>query len=136
MKSKFVLVLRLAAAAILMQTLFFKFTGAPESKFIFSTLGVDPWGRWFSGVVELLASVLLLIPATQVLGALVAIGVMTGAIMSHIFILGLMIQNDGGLLFGLACAVLVSCLLIVGLQPDELRRWVVYGISYLRTSKT
>lgn len=134
MKANIVLLLRLIAAIILLQTLYFKFTGAPESKYIFSTLGVEPWGRLFSGMVELVASILLLIPATQVLGALVAIGVMTGAIASHIFVLGLVIQNDGGLLFSLACAVFLSCLLVLGLQKDQVRGWILYGLSFLKPS--
>ena len=70
MKNWLALILRLIAALILLQTLFFKFTGAPESVFIFSTLGIEPWGRWFAGLSELVASVLLLLPATQALGAL------------------------------------------------------------------
>lgn len=115
------LVLRLVAATILLQTLYFKFTGAPESKFIFGTLGVEPWGRISSGVVELAASILLLIPATQIFGAVIGLGVMIGAILSHIFVLGIVIQNDGGLLFSLACIVFISCLLIVVLQPERVR---------------
>ena len=59
--------LRGTAAAILLQTLFFKFTGARESVYIFSTLGLEPWGRIGSGVAELIASVLLLIPSTVTL---------------------------------------------------------------------
>ncbi len=118
---RLLLALRLVVAAILLQTLYFKFTGAPESKFIFGTLGVEPWGRIFSGVVELVASVLLLIPATQILGAALGLGVMIGAILSHIFVLGIVIQGDGGLLFSLACVVFVSCLLIVVLQPERVR---------------
>ena len=105
--------LRLLAAIILFQTLFFKFTGAPESKFIFSSLGVEPWGRWFAGFSELIACILLLLPSTQILGAIAGIGIMAGAILSHLFVLGLVVQNDGGLLFGLACTVLVACVLIL-----------------------
>jgi uncharacterized membrane protein YphA (DoxX/SURF4 family) len=119
MKTKALLLLRLIAAAILLQTLFFKFTGAPESKFIFGTLGVEPWGRIFSGAVELVASICLLVPATQIIGALIAISVMAGAILSHLFILGIVIQNDGGLLFSLACGVFFSCLAVVLLQLDK-----------------
>jgi len=96
---------RIVAAVILLQTLFFKFTGAPESVFIFSELGVEPWGRIASGVVELIAAVLLLIPRTAALGALAALGVMGGAIMSHLAVLGIVVQDDGGLLFGLALVV-------------------------------
>jgi putative oxidoreductase len=94
--------LQLAVAGILLQTLFFKFTGAPESVYIFSTLGVEPWGRIASGVVELVASLLLLTPATAPLGAIVTMGVMAGAIASHLTVLGIEVQGDGGLLFGLA----------------------------------
>ena len=119
MRRKLILVLRIVAAAILLQTLFFKFTGAPESKFIFSALGVELWGRIASGVVELVASILLLLPSTQIFGAVIAAGVMAGAIVSHIFILGLVIQGDGGLLFALACIVFVSGLLVIALQPEK-----------------
>src|SRR3954451_12837736 len=76
--------LRLVAAVILLQTLFFKFTGARESVYIFSTLGAEPWGRIGSGVIELIASVLLLIPATVVWGSILSLGVISGAIVSHL----------------------------------------------------
>lgn len=124
MKNKISLLLRLIAAGILLQTLFFKFTGAPESKFIFSTLGIEPWGRWASGVSELIASILLLIPTTQIIGAGLSIGIMCGAILSHILFLGFVVQNDGGLLFGLACSVLVLSLLIIFIHRDQLSLWI------------
>jgi uncharacterized membrane protein YphA (DoxX/SURF4 family) len=98
---------RIAAAVILLQTLFFKFTGAPESVYIFSTLGVEPWGRIASGVAELIAAVLLLWPRYSWAGAGLAIGIMLGAVVSHLAVLGISIMDDGGLLFGLACAVLL-----------------------------
>ena len=101
---------RLAAAAILLQTLYFKFSGAPESVYIFSKLGVEPWGRYASGVVELIAALLLLVPRTTWAGALLAAGVMLGAIGSHLARLGIVVQNDGGLLFALALLVLVCAL--------------------------
>jgi uncharacterized membrane protein YphA (DoxX/SURF4 family) len=113
MKSKLILILRLIAAIIFLQTLYFKFTGAPESKFIFTTLGVEPWGRWISGICELFASAFLLIPRTQIIGALMGVGIMLSAIISHIFILGIVIQNDGGLLFCLAWIVLICCISIL-----------------------
>ena len=100
--------LQLLAAAILAQTLFFKFSGAEESKYIFRTLGAEPWGRVASGLAELVAVVLLLVPRTVVLGALVALGVMAGAIASHLTKLGLVVQDDGGLLFSLAITVFVA----------------------------
>lgn len=124
MKSKIVLVLRIIAAAILLQTLFFKFTGAPESKFIFTTLGIEPWGRLFAGFSELIASILLLVPVTQLLGALMALGIMAGAIASHILFLGIVVQDDGGLLFGLALAVTACSLAIIILKKNEIPVWI------------
>jgi uncharacterized membrane protein YphA (DoxX/SURF4 family) len=101
---------RIVAAVIMLQTLFFKFTGAEESKYIFSRLHAEPWGRIGSGVIELLASILILIPATTGYGALLGLGVMTGAILSHLTVLGIDVQNDGGLLFLYAILVFFSCL--------------------------
>ncbi|MFX6288831.1 DoxX family protein, partial [Acinetobacter baumannii] len=80
----------------MLQTLFFKFTAAPESVFIFSTLGIEPWGRIGTGIAELIASVLLLIPSTTVFGALLAMGIMGGAIVSHLAVLGIEVRGDGG----------------------------------------
>ncbi len=109
--------LRLIAAAILLQTLFFKFTGARESVYIFSTLGMEPWGRIGTGVVELIASVLLLVPATVPLGALTALGVISGAIFFHLTRLGIALPavGDHGELFALAVTVFVcsACLLVM-----------------------
>ena len=106
-------ILRLIAAAILLQTLYFKFTAAPESVYIFSTLGMEPWGRIGTGILELLASVLILIPATTAYGSLLGAGVMGGAILSHLTKLGIDVQNDHGQLFFYACLVLISCLILV-----------------------
>src|SRR5690349_1697763 len=92
-------VLQLLAAGILLQTLFFKFSASEESVYIFTTVGAEPWGRIGSGVVELIAAILLLSPSTAALGALLAMGVMAGAIMSHLTILGIEVKGDGGLLF-------------------------------------
>ncbi len=101
------------SAAILFQTLYFKFTGAEESRWIFSQLGAEPAGRFGSGVIELIAGILLIIPAMRVYGALLAAGTMAGAIMSHLFILGINVQGDGGFLFGLALIVFGSSLFIL-----------------------
>lgn len=101
-------ILRLLAAIIMIQTLFFKFTGAEESIYIFSTVGMEPWGRIGSGIAELLASVLLLIPGTVLLGALISLGVMSGAIFFHLTILGIEVQGDGGYLFFLALVVFIG----------------------------
>lgn len=124
MKNKIILILRLVAAIILLQTLFFKFTAAPESVFIFNTLGIEPWGRWLSGVSELIASILLLLPVTHILGALMGLGIMAGAIVSHILFLGLVVQQDGGLLFSLAMTVFISCSLILFFRQKELWQWL------------
>jgi putative oxidoreductase len=97
---------RLVAAAILLQTLFFKFTAAPESVYIFTAVGQEPWGRWGSGIAELIASILLFVPGKTALGALIAAGAMCGALFFHLTKLGVAVQGDGGLLFGLALLVL------------------------------
>jgi len=113
-------ILQLIVAGILLQTLFFKFTGAAESVYIFSTLGAEPWGRIGSGVVELIASVLLLVPATTTVGAALALAVITGAILSHLTVLGLEVQGDGGLLFGLALTVFIASAVILLLRRHEI----------------
>lgn len=100
--------LRLVAAAILLQTLFFKFTGAEESRYIFTKVHAEPWGRIGSGVLELVAAVFILYPRTTWLGALLAVGAMAGAILSHLTILGIEVQGDHGLLFALALTVFFS----------------------------
>jgi putative oxidoreductase len=112
--------LQLLVAAILLQTLFFKFTGAEESIYIFSTLGLEPWGRIGSGVVELIASVLLLVPRTAALGALVALGTITGAIFSHLTKLGIVVKDDGGLLFALALVVFAGSALVLCIRRREI----------------
>lgn len=113
-------VLQLSVAVILLQTLYFKFTGAEESVYIFSTLGMEPWGRYLSGVAELVASALLLIPGFAPFGALLSLGVISGAIMSHLTVLGIEVRGDGGLLFALAVIVFVCSLAIVALRWREL----------------
>ena len=120
MAATFIWVLRLIAAVILLQTLFFKFTGAPVSVYIFTKVGAEPWGRIGSGIVELIATVLLVIPRTSWLGALIALGVMAGAIMSHLTLLGIEVQGDKGLLFFLAVTVFTSSAVIVFLSRTQL----------------
>ncbi len=113
-------ILRLVVAGILLQTLFFKFTAAPESVYIFQTLGLEPWGRIGSGVAELVAAVLLLLPSTVALGALLALGVISGALMSHLTKLGIEVQGDGGLLFGLAVVVFLGSATLLWLHRRSL----------------
>jgi uncharacterized membrane protein YphA (DoxX/SURF4 family) len=100
--------------------LFFKFTAAPESVYIFTTLGIEPFGRIGSGVAELIAAILLLWPNKSLIGALLSAGVMAGAIVSHILFLGIEIMNDSGLLFSLALIVFIFNLLIVGYNSNKL----------------
>lgn len=112
--------LRIIAAFLLLQTLFFKFTGAEESIYIFSTLGMEPWGRIGSGILELIASILILYPRTTLFGAALGAGLMSGAIFFHLTKLGIEVRNDGGLLFIYALLVFVSCVILVFIYRAEL----------------
>ena len=107
---------RITAAVILLQTLFFKFTAAPESVYIFTKVGLEPWGRIGSGVFELIAALLLFVPAYKWLGAALAIGVLSGAIMSHLTVLGIVVMNDGGLLFFLALITVACCAVVLFME--------------------
>lgn len=120
-------ILQLAVAGILLQTLFFKFTGAEESVYIFSAVGrflniagVEPWGRIGSGVLELIASLLLIVPATASIGAILTMGVMAGAILSHLVVLGIDVKGDGGLLFGLALTAFVGSAIVLALRRAQI----------------
>jgi putative oxidoreductase len=116
--------LRIVAAVILLQTLYFKFTGHTESVELFSKLGVEPWGRIGTGVIELIAAVLLLIPSTVIFGALLGIGLMLGAIASHLMVLGIESQGDGGQLFGLAFIVLAFCTVIALMNKEQFQMYI------------
>src|SRR6202008_3310850 len=93
---------------------------APESVYIFSTLGMEPAGRIGSGIAELVASILLLTPFAVPVGAVLALGVMFGAIVSHLTVLGIEVQGDGGLLFALAVVVFVSSAIVLVVRRTEL----------------
>ena len=112
-------ILRLVAAVIMLQTLFFKFTGHPESVELFTELGIEPWGRIGTGVIELIASILILIPTTTYLGAILAIGLMSGAIFSHLTVLGV---SFGGspLLFIYAVIVLIACAILLFFEREKI----------------
>lgn len=116
----FTTILRAVAALILLQTLFFKFTGAEESRYIFTKVGMEPVGRIGSGVAELIAVILLLFPTTVALGAALSIGVMAGALFFHLTVLGIEVQGDGGLLFGLAVTVFVAAAVLLFLYRKQL----------------
>jgi uncharacterized membrane protein YphA (DoxX/SURF4 family) len=117
---------RITAAVILLQTLFFKFTAAPESVYIFTRVGLEPGGRIGSGVAELMAAILILIPPTTWLGAALALVVMLGAIFSHLTVLGIPVMGDGGLLFGLCLTVAACSAVLLFLQRRRLPLIGVY----------
>jgi uncharacterized membrane protein YphA (DoxX/SURF4 family) len=106
-------IFRLIAAVIMLQTLFFKFTAAPESVYIFSKLGMEPWGRVGIGALELVASILILIPRATVFGAVMGLGLMSGALFFHLTKLGIVVMDDSGQLFIYALLVFVSCFSLV-----------------------
>lgn len=112
-------VLRLTVAIILLQTLYYKFTGHPESVHIFSALGVEPWGRITLGIVELITAILILIPKTKILGIFNSFGIILGAIFSHLLVIGVNVENDGGTLFTLAVIVLICSSILLKLHKDE-----------------
>jgi putative oxidoreductase len=120
--------LKVVVAAILLQTLYFKFTAAEESVYIFETLGMEPWGRIGSGIVELIATILILIRRTAWLGALLALGTMSGAIFFHLTTLGIEVQGDGGFLFILSVVVFIaSCIILI----KERKNIPVIGKSFI-----
>ena len=115
-------VLRVITAVILLQTLFFKFSGAKESVYIFTVVGMEPWGRLSSGVVELIASILLLVPRTVAYGAVTSLAVISGAIFFHLTKLGIALPavDDKGELFTLAVVVFVCSAGVLILHQNEL----------------
>lgn len=121
-------ILRIAAAAILLQTLYFKFSGHPESVELFTKLGVEPWGRIGTGIIELITGILLLIPSTAFIGAFFAIGLMSGAILSHLTVVGIQSKGDGGQLFMLAIIVMILSIIITVLHKQQ-------GLSLIDTIK-
>ena len=116
--------LRLIAALIMLQTLYFKFSAAEESVYIFTQLGMEPYGRIGIGAMELVASILLLYPKTTVYGALLAIGLMAGALFFHLTKLGIEVRGDGGQLFIYALLVLLSSITLVLIYRQQLYAFV------------
>jgi hypothetical protein len=112
-------ILRLTVAFILLQTLYFKFTAHPDSVHIFSALGVEPWGRIGLGIVELITAVLILIPKTKIIGMVNSLGIILGAVFSHLLVLGVNVSNDGGGLFTLAIIVLIASTLFLIIHKTE-----------------
>ncbi|RZK56102.1 MAG: DoxX family protein [Pedobacter sp.] len=120
----FIWAARLIAAIILLQTLFFKFSAAPVSIYIFTELGIEPWGRIGTGILELIASILILIPKTTVYGAILGFGLMAGALLSHLTKLGIEVQHDSGKLFILAVIVFASCLFLIISERNKLLTFI------------
>lgn len=115
----FLWIVKITAALIMLQTLYFKFSAHPEAIYIFTTLGMEPWGRIDTGVMELIASILILIPRTSWLGALIGIGLMGGAIFFHLTKLGIVVYNDGGKLFAMAVAVFICSVIILWMNRRD-----------------
>ncbi len=121
------------AAVILLQTLYFKFTAHPQSVAIFTRVGMEPWGRIGSGIVELIASVLLFVPGFRWLGALIGMGTMAGAIFFHLTTLGIEVDGDAGL-FVLALITFVCCAVVLFLRRQEAFQFLSrYGIRSLHS---
>lgn len=117
------------SAIILLQTLFYKFTGAPESIYIFSRLHLEPWGRILTGIMELITGLLLLFRKTSIWGSVLGLGIISGAILSHLFVLGIEVANDGGKLFILALLVFTGCLTVLFIRKNEVLSFVRRLIS-------
>lgn len=112
--------IKLVPAVIMLQTLYFKFAATPESVYIFSKIGMEPYGRIGIGILELIASVLILIPRTTLYGAVLGLGLMAGAIKFHLTELGINVQNDGGKLFYLAIITAIFCSLIIVMNRKQI----------------
>ena len=113
MNKTLLLALRIGIAVILLQTLRYKFLAHPDSVYIFSTLGLEPYGRIGIGIMELIASVLLFPKRTIWLGALLSVGLMAGALFSHLTQLGIEVKKDGGTLFYMALVTWILGLVVL-----------------------
>ncbi|MBL0884269.1 MAG: DoxX family protein [Chitinophagaceae bacterium] len=113
-------VVRIIAAIIMLQTLYFKFSAAEESVFIFSEMGIEPWGRIATGIFELIASILILYRPTLIFGAILAAGIMSGAILSHLAVLGIVVKDDGGQLFAYALVVWICSAIIIWIEKQKI----------------
>ena len=120
MNTKIFLVLRIIIALILLQTLSYKFTAHPDSVFIFTKVGLEPYGRIGIGVLELISAILILLPKTIWAGAILTVGIISGAVLMHLTQLGIEINNDGGKLFYMALLVLILSMLILWNQRKKI----------------
>jgi len=120
-KKYYSLLLRITVAIIYIQTLYFKFTAHPDAVSIFTKMGVEPFGRISLGVIELIISIGILIPKTKYAAIVMSIAIVLGALMSHIFILGIIVNGDNGLLFSLACLIFLLSILLFIYHYDEIK---------------
>lgn len=128
------ILLKLVITIIVGQTLTFKFSGADESVYIFSTLGVEPWGRLALGSLELIALILLWIPKTSCYALILLLGMMSGAIASHLFVLGIIIKGDGGELFILGVVTWVSVAALLWIKRKELKAIILNFMNKKHTA--
>jgi hypothetical protein len=110
---------RIIAAIVMLQTLYFKFTAAEESVYIFTMVGMEPWGRIAVGCTELVASLLILINTFTLAGALLAFSLMSGALFMHVTMLGIAVKGDGGYLFFLALVVFICSLIMIYMEREK-----------------
>lgn len=108
----------------MLQTLYFKFTGASESVHLFTLLGMEPWGRYGTGVMELLASIFILFPATKTIGAGLGLGLMSGAIFFHLTKVGIVDATGNALLFIYAVTVFICCAILLVIHRGEIKKWI------------
>jgi uncharacterized membrane protein YphA (DoxX/SURF4 family) len=120
-KKYYSLFLRITVAIIYIQTLYFKFTAHPDSVYIFTKMGVEPFGRIFLGVIELIISIGILMPKTKYVAIVMSIVIVLGALMSHIFILGIIVNGDNGLLFSLACLIFLLSIILFIYHYNEIK---------------
>jgi hypothetical protein len=121
MRKPIIRIFRILVVVILLQTLYFKFSGSEESVFIFSTLDIEPLGRIGVGIAELITVILIVLPKTKLIGAIIGCFLMIGAIFSHIFVIGIVVKNDGGLLFSLALIAFFCCVALVFLDQNKIK---------------
>lgn len=119
------IIARAVAALIMLQTLYFKFSGSPESMYIFKTVGMEPWGRWLVGIMELIASILLIVPRTVWLGGILTMGLMVGAIGMHLSLLGIEVMGDKGQLFYYALIVFICGVFVSIKNKDKIVKEVL-----------
>ena len=129
-KNSGIWLLRLIAAVLMLQTLYYKFSGAEESIYIFNTIGLEPAGRFGTGIMELIASILILNPRTTVFGGLLGMGLMSGAIFFHLTKLGIVVMGDSGQLFAYAVTIFISCLMLVLVFRHQLYQTVKLNPKY------